>query len=50
KKKDKSFYEGIIKSLQFYVETQLPVTLGRFNALMNTSSAAIDIDDNMFPS
>ena len=50
KKKDKLFYEGIIKSLQFYVDTQLPITLGRFNALMNTSSVAVDIDDNMFPS
>ncbi len=50
KKKDKPFYEGIIKSLQFYVDTQIPITLGRFNALMNTSSAAMDIDDNMFPS
>ncbi len=50
KKKDQPFYEGIIKSLQFYVDTQLPITLGRFNALMNTSSAALDIDDNMFPS
>ena len=50
KKKDKSFYAGIIKSLQFYVDTQLPITLGRFNALMNTSSVAVDIDDAMFPS
>ena len=50
KKKDKSFYEGIIKSLQFFVETQLPITLGRFNALMNVSSVALDIDDSMFPS
>ena len=49
KKKDKPFYEGIIKSLQFYVDTQLPITLGRFNALMNTCSVAVDIDDNMFP-
>ncbi|SDU55013.1 acyl-CoA dehydrogenase [Desulfobacula phenolica] len=49
KNKDKSFYEGILKSLQFYIETQLPVTLGRCNALMNTSSAAVDIDDAMFP-
>lgn len=49
KKKDKSFYEGIIKSLQFYVETQLPITLGGFNALMSTSSAAVDIDETMFP-
>ncbi|MCK5838057.1 MAG: acyl-CoA dehydrogenase C-terminal domain-containing protein, partial [Desulfobacula sp.] len=50
KKKDKSFYAGIIKSLQFYVDTQLPITLGKFNALMNTSSVAVDIDDAMFPS
>jgi len=49
KKKDKPFYEGVIKSLQFYVQTQLPITLGRFAALMNTSSIAVDIEDNMFP-
>jgi hypothetical protein len=28
----------------------LPVTLGRFAALMNTSSAAVDIEETMFPS
>ncbi|MCD4676759.1 MAG: acyl-CoA dehydrogenase, partial [Desulfobacula sp.] len=50
KKKDKSFYEGIIKSLQFYVETQVPITLGKFAALMNTSSAAVDTENSMFPS
>ncbi len=50
KKKDKSFYEGILKSLTFYVETQLPITLGRFAALMNTCGVAVEIDDNMFPS
>jgi alkylation response protein AidB-like acyl-CoA dehydrogenase len=49
KKKDKAFYGGIIKSLDFYVETQLPITLGRFDALLNTSSAAVDIEENMFP-
>jgi alkylation response protein AidB-like acyl-CoA dehydrogenase len=50
KKKDKPFYQGVILSLQFYVQTQLPITLGRFTALMNTSSVACDIEDNMFPS
>ncbi len=49
KKKDKLFYAGVIKSLEFFVETQLPVTLGRFAALMNTSSTALDIEDKMFP-
>jgi hypothetical protein len=50
KKKDVPFYEGLIKSLQFFVESQLPITLGRFEALKNTSSAAVDIEDGMFPS
>ena len=49
KKKDKPFYGGMIKSLQFYVDTQLPITLGRFNALMNISGVAVDIEDSMFP-
>jgi hypothetical protein len=49
KKKDKAFYEGMVKSLQFYVETQLPVTMGRFAALMNTSGVANEIDDASFP-
>ncbi len=50
KKKDKPFYEGIIKSLQYYVETQIPIALGRFNALLNTSGVAVEIEENMFPS
>ncbi|MCG8642013.1 MAG: acyl-CoA dehydrogenase, partial [Desulfobacterales bacterium] len=50
KRKDKPFYGGILKSLQFFVETTLPVTMGRLNALMNTSAAAVEIEDNMFPS
>ena len=49
KKKDKSFYLGIIKSLEYYTETRLPMPLGRFNALMAPSSAALDITDDMFP-
>ena len=49
KKKDKPFYQGVIKSLEYYVGTRLPLTLGRFNALMNPSSAALDITEEMFP-
>lgn len=49
KRRDKGFYSGIIKSLQFFVQTQLPVTSGRFDALMNTSAAAVEIEDAMFP-
>jgi alkylation response protein AidB-like acyl-CoA dehydrogenase len=50
KKKDKPYYEGLLKSLTFFTETKAPITLGRMNSLMNTSSAAVDIDAASFPS
>nr|WP_320017079.1 acyl-CoA dehydrogenase [uncultured Desulfobacter sp.] len=50
KKKDIPFYQGVIKSLEFYAQTVLPITLGRFAALLNTSAVAVEIKDNMFPS
>ncbi len=50
KKKDKPFYEGILKSLTFFTETKAPITLGRMNSLMKTSSVAVDIDEASFPS
>jgi alkylation response protein AidB-like acyl-CoA dehydrogenase len=48
KKKDKPFYEGVVKSLQFFVETQLPITMGNLTALKTTSSVAVDMDDASF--
>ncbi|MDX9962636.1 acyl-CoA dehydrogenase [Desulfobacter postgatei] len=50
KKKDIPFYHGVIKSLEFYAQTVLPITLGRFAALLDTSAVAVEIEDNMFPS
>ena len=50
KKKDKPFYEGILKSFYYFVETKLPITLGRLEALKTTSSVAVDIEDASFPS
>lgn len=50
KKKDKPFYEGILKSFYYFVETKLPITLGRLEALKNTCSVAVDIEDASFPS
>jgi len=50
KKKDQAFYQGIIKTFQFYVETQVPITHGRITALMNTSSTAVEMENSMFSS
>ncbi len=50
KKKDIPYYKGLIKSLSFFAEVKAPVTMGRMNSLMKTSSVAVDIDAASFPS
>jgi hypothetical protein len=47
-KKDQSFYEGQVKSAQFFIQTLLPVTMGKMDAIMGNCAAAVDIDDKSF--
>ena len=46
--KDAAFYEGQIKSLTYFVNMFLPVTMGRMDAIMATDTSAIDIADASF--
>ena len=48
KEKDSPFYEGLIKSAEFYTQTMLPVTFGKMDAILGGSSAAIDIPEEAF--
>jgi alkylation response protein AidB-like acyl-CoA dehydrogenase len=48
KKKDRVFYEGQLKSLQYFIQAVLPVTMGKMDAIMATSDAAIEIDEDGF--
>ncbi len=48
KKKDAAFYEGQLKSAEFFADCVLPVTLGKMNAILATSSAAVDISEDSF--
>ena len=48
KKKDVAFYEGQIKTAEFFINTELPVTLGKMNAIESGSPAAISITDEGF--
>jgi hypothetical protein len=48
KAKDKPFYEGQIKSLQFFAETLLPMTMGNLAGLKEVSGAAVEIDEASF--
>lgn len=48
KKKDRSFYLGQIKSAEFFIDTVLPVTLGKINSVLKTSEAAMAIPEDAF--
>ncbi len=47
-KKDSAFYEGQTLTARFFIETVLPVTMGKMNAIEKGSSAALDISDDAF--
>jgi len=48
KKKDTFFYEGQLKSADFFVYSILPVTLGKMDAILATNSAVVDIAEDAF--
>jgi len=48
KKKDATFYDGQLKSAEFFANCMVPVTLGKMNAILTTSSEAVDISEDAF--
>ena len=48
KKKDAAFYEGQLKSTEFFTHSVLPVTLGKMDAILATNSAVVDIAEDAF--
>jgi alkylation response protein AidB-like acyl-CoA dehydrogenase len=48
KKKDKVFYEGQMKSVQYFTQAVLPITMGKMDAIMATCDAAVEISEDAF--
>jgi alkylation response protein AidB-like acyl-CoA dehydrogenase len=48
RKKDAAFYEGQVKSAEFFIHAILPVTNGKMKAILETNGAAVDISDAAF--
>ncbi len=47
-KKDVAFYEGQLKSAEFFVHSILPVSLGKMDVILTASNAAVDISEDAF--
>jgi alkylation response protein AidB-like acyl-CoA dehydrogenase len=48
KKKDVAYYEGQVKSAEYFINAILPITLGRMNAIDNGHGAAVEISEASF--
>lgn len=48
KKKDVSFYKGQLKTAKFFIETVVPVSVGKMNSICDMSSAAMEIEEESF--
>jgi hypothetical protein len=40
-----AFYEGVLKTTEFYIRAVFPVTLGKMNAITDFTTAAVDMPD-----
>ena len=48
RKADISFYQGQVKSAEFFIRSILPVTFGRMASIMDTCGAAMEISNESF--
>jgi hypothetical protein len=48
KEKDVAFYEGQIKSSEFFTQILLPLTFGRMDAILSGCSVVVDIPEDAF--
>jgi alkylation response protein AidB-like acyl-CoA dehydrogenase len=48
KKKDVEFYEGQLKTAEFFMLTILPTTLGKMNSIVKSNGSAIEISEAAF--
>lgn len=48
RKKDTTFYEGQIKSVEFFLYSILPITFGKMKAILATNGAIVDIAEDSF--
>ena len=47
-KKDADFYKGLVKSAEFFLNSVLPITLGKMEAILATNGAAMEIEESSF--
>jgi hypothetical protein len=48
RKGDVAFYQGQLKSAEYFISSILPITFGKMNAILATNGAAVEISEASF--
>jgi hypothetical protein len=48
KSKDIEFYQGQLKTAEFFIQTNLPTTLGKMNGIIRCNGSAVEISEAAF--
>ncbi len=48
KNREAAFYDGQIKTARYFISSQLPITIGKMNAIMNLDEAAAEMGEAAF--
>ena len=48
RKKDVDFYEGQLKTAEFFIQTLLPTTMGKMNSIVKSNGSAVEISEAAF--
>jgi len=48
KNKEAAFYDGQLRTAQYFIYSMLPGTLGRMNAILQSNDALVQIDEKSF--
>jgi hypothetical protein len=48
KNKEMAFYDGLLKTAAYFIQSMLPVTMGKMDAIMATNSSVVDMHHKSF--
>jgi hypothetical protein len=48
RKKDVDFFQGQLKTAEFFIMTKLPMTFGKMDSILNSNAAAVEISEAGF--
>ncbi len=48
KKKDVDYYEGVVKTAEFFIHNTIPLSIGKMETILNCNDSALEISENCF--